>query len=142
MGNWVFGCDICQEVCPYTRAARRDIDSLMQPASIENAFPSLAWLLSMSESDFRSVYRGTPVLRTKRRGLARNAAIAFGNIGTAADLPSLARFLAEHDEPLVRGHLAWAIGRLGGKAILDRQRSREPDGYVRSEIEAALAALE
>jgi epoxyqueuosine reductase len=114
----------------------------MEPAAIENAFPSLAWLLSMSEDEFRAVYRGTPVLRTKRRGLARNAAIAFGNIGSSDDLPLLARFLAEHDEPLVRGHLAWAVGRLGGRADLARRRLTEPDDYVRSEIEAALAALE
>jgi epoxyqueuosine reductase len=116
----------------------------MRPKRIENAYPSLEWLLTMTEEEFRALYRGTPVLRAKRRGLARNAAIALGNIGTEEDLPVLVRALETHDEVLVRGHLAWAIGRIGGKAArsaLERRRGAEPDDSVRSEIDAALAAI-
>ncbi len=141
MGDWVYGCDVCQEVCPYTGAAEIVNDPDMQPASINNAFPSLHWLLEMTPDEFGASYFGTPVPRTKRRGLARNAAIALGNIGTRDDVPVLANALASHDEPLVRGHAAWALGVIGGpvaSATLDRQRGAEPDGYVVSEITRAL----
>ncbi len=80
MGDWVFGCDECQEVCPYTNAASIDDDDAFRPHSTKNAFPSLRWLLTMSEDEFRETYRGTAVLRAKRAGLARNAAVALGNI--------------------------------------------------------------
>ncbi len=141
MGDWVYGCDVCQEVCPYTGAARTADDEALRPASIDNAYPSLPWLLAMSEAEFGVTYFGTPVPRTKRRGLARNAAVALGNIGDEADVPVLARALASHDEPLVRGHAAWALGHIGGpaaKTALDRARATEPDGWVVEEISQAL----
>ena len=116
MGDWVFGCDVCQDVCPYTGAAKSMFDEAFQPATIDNAFPALAWLLRMSEVEFRATYRGTAVLRTKRSGLARNAAIALGNIGDSDDLPDLSEALRSHDLPLVRAHVAWAIGRIGGRS--------------------------
>ena len=143
MGDWVYGCDVCQEVCPYTGAAEIVNDPDMQPASVENAFPSLHWLLRMTPEEFGATYFGTPVPRTKRRGLARNAAVALGNIGTPGDVPVLAKALAEHDEPLVRGHAAWALGTIGGqaaRAVLGRRRQAEPDEYVVSEVTRALAA--
>src|SRR5215213_2776337 len=74
LGDWVFGCDVCQDVCPYTRAARPSFDPAFQPKTIDNAYPSLHWLLKMTELEFREMYRGTAVLRAKRRGMARNAA--------------------------------------------------------------------
>jgi epoxyqueuosine reductase len=141
MGDWVYGCDVCQEVCPYTGAAAPHDDDELLPASIENAWPSLHRLLSITEKEFGDTYFGTPVPRTKRRGMARNAAVALGNISTDADIPVLATTLASHDEPLVRGHAAWALGCLGGPAArvaLDRARHTEPDAYVLGEIEAAL----
>ena len=142
MGDWVYGCDVCQEVCPYTGAAQLHDDEELRPASIENAYPSLHRLLAMTEAEFGDTYFGTPVPRTKRRGLARNAAVALGNIGTEDDAPALATALASHDEPLVRGHAAWALGRIGGPAArtaLDRARHTEPDEYVVGEVEATLA---
>lgn len=141
MGDWVYGCDVCQEVCPYTKAAKAAQDPEMRPASLDNAYPSLPWLLTMTREEFGTTYFGTTVPRTKRRGLARNAAVALGNIGTEDDIPTLARALRDHDEPLVRGHAAWAIGHIGGQAgrsVLDGARCVEPDDYVRSEIVAAL----
>jgi epoxyqueuosine reductase len=99
----------------------------------------------MTEAEFRAMYRGTPVTRAKRRGLARNAAVALGNVGTEDDVPRLADVLASHDEPLVRGHTAWAIGRLGstkGRKVLDRRRGIEVDDSVRAEIEEALNDVE
>ena len=144
LGDWVYGCDVCQEVCPYTKAARPAADPAFLPRTAENAYPSLRWLLTMGQEEFRATYRGTPVVRAKRRGLARNAAVALGNVGTEADMPVLVRALTEHDEPLVRGHAAWALGRLGGRVArrgLDRRWAVEPDEAVRLEIAGASAAF-
>jgi len=141
MGDWVYGCDVCQEVCPYTGAAKPHDDDELRPASIENAYPSLHWLLRMTDKEFGDTYFGTPVPRTKRRGLARNAAIALGNTGTEEDIPVLIEALATHDEPLVRGHAAWALARIGGGAArraLDDRRHAETDDYVQTEIATAL----
>lgn len=141
MGDWVYGCDVCQEVCPYTGAAAISDDSDLHPQSLNNAYPSLPWLLSMTPDHFAATYHGTPVPRTKRRGLARNAAVALGNIGSADDVPVLATALSCHDEPLVRGHAAWALGRIGGgnaRAALERALRVDPDDYVQHEIALAL----
>jgi epoxyqueuosine reductase len=144
MGDWVFGCDVCQDVCPYTKAAQTVDDPDVLPRALENAYPSLDWILAMTEEEFRAVYRATPVLRTKRRGLARNAAVALGNIGSERDIPHLERALREHDEPLVRGHAAWALGILAredARPALDRSRSIDPDSSVRTECDLALTQL-
>jgi epoxyqueuosine reductase len=136
-GDWVFGCDVCQEVCPYTGAAKVINDKELMPRNLENCYPSLTWLLSMSEAEYRAVYRGTAVRRAKRRGLARNAAVALGNVGDERHLSVLATALETHDEPLVRGHAAWALARVGGpagRARLERAWRTETDGYVRAEI--------
>lgn len=141
MGDWVYGCDVCQEVCPYTGAAKTHDDDELLPVSIDNAYPSLHWLLRMSAEEFGATYFGTPVPRTKRRGLARNAAIALGNIGSDDDVPILAATAGEHDEALVRGHAAWALGKIGGPAArvaLNRRRRAEPNAWVREEIGNAL----
>ncbi|MFT4041484.1 MAG: tRNA epoxyqueuosine(34) reductase QueG [Thermomicrobiales bacterium] len=141
LGDWVFGCDVCQEVCPYTGAAKNDPDPAFLPATIEHAYPSLEGLLTMSHRTFRDRYRGTAVARARRSGMARNAAIALGNIGAATDVPLLARALLGHDLPLVREHAAWALGRIGGHAArrgLDLAWGRERDVAVRAEIALAL----
>ncbi len=143
MGDWVYGCDVCQEVCPYTKAARPEPDPAFLPRSVENAYPSLRWLLRMTQDEFRATYAGTAVPRTKRRGLARNAAVALGNVGSADDVPYLADALRHHDEALVRGHAAWALGRLGGlvaQTALVRARTADDDPSVRAEADAMLEA--
>jgi len=144
LGDWVYGCDVCQEVCPYTNAAKPDVDPAFLPRSVSNAYPSLAWLLTMTQAEFTATYRGTPVPRAKRRGLARNAAVALGNIGSSNDVAALTRALTEHDEPLVRGHVAWALGHIGGRrarSALENRLNGEFDSQVRDEIEAALIEL-
>lgn len=144
LGDWVFGCDVCQEVCPYTGAAETMDDVELRPRSIDNAFPSLHRLLRLSAAEFQVLYRGTAVTRAKRRGLARNAAVALGNIGSEADVALLATVLAEHDEPVVREHAAWALGSIGGprsRAALDRHRRLEPASDVLREIELTLATV-
>ncbi len=141
MGNWVFGCDLCQEVCPYTGAARPVVDPDFRPERIEHCFPALTWLLRMTEEEFREVYRGRAVLRAKRSGLARNAAVALGNVGRPDDLAVLEEVLTRHDVPLVRGHAAWAMARIDAAAAdpaLRRALVSESDPYVRGEIRQAL----
>lgn len=140
MGDWVYGCDVCQNVCPYTAAAKPVDEPEMQPAGINNQFPDLHWLLRMTDAEFGETYFGTPVPRTKRRGLARNAAIALGNVGTEQDVPALLEALTSHDEPLVRGHAAWALGQLGEQSTLMRAATAEKDESVLEEIRLALAA--
>ena len=145
MGDWVFGCDVCQEICPYTRAASPADDPAFQPVEIAHAFPSLHWLLRMTEPEFRQTYRGMAVLRAKRSGLARNAAIALGNIGGSADLGVLEETLVMHDEPLVRGHAAWAMAQIDWERTAPTLTGRltcEPDPYVREEIITALTEPE
>jgi len=134
IGNWVFGCDVCQQVCPWNGDA---------PAPDPQANPWLPSWLEMSEPDFRERFGGTALVRPKRRGLARNAAVALGNTANAAAVPYLARALEGHDEPLVRAHAAWALGQLSGSeadAALSRAGSRESVPPVRREIAAAIDA--
>ena len=145
LGDWVFGCDVCQEVCPYTKAAKPEPDPAFLPRRLENAYPSLRWLLRMTQEEFREVYRGTAVVRAKRRGLARNAAVALGNVGTEEDVPYLQEAAESHDEPLVRGHAIWALSRIGGaraRQVIERRWREEPDEQVREEIAAALEGAE
>jgi epoxyqueuosine reductase len=142
LGDHVFGCDICQDVCPWNRAERASGWPEFQ-GTAEAARPSLAGLLALDDAAFRERYRRTPVWRTKRRGLLRNAAVALGNVGSAADLPTLGRALADH-EPLVRGHAAWAIGQIGdaaGRDLLQAAADRETDPDVSREIADALAII-
>ena len=139
VGGWAFGCDVCQDVCPWNRRA---------PVTAEAAFgsrphPPLAGLLALDEVAYREGLRGSPLKRARREGLARNAAVALGNRGMAEDEPALLEALG-HAEPTVRGHTAWAFGRIGGAralAALLAARVRETDREVLHEIEHALAEL-
>jgi len=95
----------------------------------------------MTDAQYGDTYFGTPVPRTKRRGLARNAAIALGNIGTDRDVAGLAQALRGHDEPLVRSHAGWALGRIGNqqaRTAMERALSSEADASVIEEIRLAL----
>jgi len=111
MGNRVFGCDDCQDVCPWNRfalpsrlAAEFSPRGDMQAVRLED-------LLGLSDEEFKQRFRGSPVLRAKRSGLARNAAVALGNSGDPTAVPALRRALGD-DEPLVRCHAAWALGEI------------------------------
>ncbi|MEO8880156.1 MAG: tRNA epoxyqueuosine(34) reductase QueG [Gemmatimonadaceae bacterium] len=119
MGELIYGCDICQDVCPWNEKFSKP---LKEPAfavrhalgtgrGVKDARTLARELLAMSQSDFSVAYKGSPMKRAKRRGLARNAAIALGNVGTADDVPALETALV-HDEPLVREHAAWALAQL------------------------------
>lgn len=143
MGKHVFGCDVCQEVCPYTNAASPTDDEDFQPSSVENMFPSLEFLATMTEEQFRETYSGTPVTRAKRSGMARNAAIALGNSGNPLAEPILIEMLTGHDLPIARGHAAVALHNLvghGSRRTLLRAIESEVNPYVVAEIKHALSA--
>ena len=111
MGRHVFGCDICQDVCPWNRKA---------PATSAAEFeareglvnPALHWLAEMQQEEFRAVFRGSPVRRAKLSGLRRNAVIAMGNSGDKKFVPTLKK-LCEDSDPVVAEHARWAVATLG-----------------------------
>ncbi|MCL5960136.1 MAG: tRNA epoxyqueuosine(34) reductase QueG [Chloroflexi bacterium] len=143
LGNRVFGCDTCQEVCPSNRQPRPSGSVEFTPVDIDDAHPPLLRLMRLDDRKFRERFRGRPLTRAKRAGILRNAAIALGNIGDPASVATLGEALEDHD-PIVRRHVAWALGRIGGrsaKLALDRGRLLEPDEEVKTEIEEALGDL-
>jgi epoxyqueuosine reductase len=113
LGDWLFGCDVCQEVCPWNRKAPPGTEPALQGRP-ELMQLDLIEVLSMSEETFRQRFRGTALLRTKRTGLLRNAALVLGNRGDAAALPALRRAV-EDPEPVVREAARWAIDRIEGR---------------------------
>lgn len=143
MGDWVFGCDICQDVCPVNRKATPGNHPEFASHQGIGASPPLIELLDMPESEFKARYRHSPVKRTKWAGLRRNAAVALGNISDPATVPALIRALNSEPE-LVRGHAAWALGRIGGDDAAAALRARletETDEWVIEEIGLALADI-
>jgi epoxyqueuosine reductase len=145
IGDWIFGCDLCQEICPVNvnpRAAAPDPQALEAFGPTIDARPRLEELLALDEDGFRARFRTSAVWRTRRSGLLRNVCIALGNIADRTSVPALATALDDL-EPLVRGHAAWALGRLGGgtaRAQLERALRRETDVWVREECALALQA--
>jgi len=111
LGDRVFGCDVCQEVCPWNlRFARPAREPVFAPRSGQIA-PDLVELLALDDDGFRARFRDTPLWRARRAGLARNAAVALGNLGDPAAITALERALSD-PEPLVAEHAAWALERL------------------------------
>lgn len=158
LGAMVFGCDLCQEACPFNRAASPTAHPEFLPGGavtrpggggamrfdagqVDRANPDLRLLLHMTEHMFAETYRHSALRRAKRSGLRRNAAVALGNSGDPRAVQDLAAALADPEDSLVRGHAAWALGRIGGaqaRAALTDALAREQEPLVRSEIEAAL----
>ena len=141
VGAWVFGCDICQDVCPVNRKARLGGETAFRQRG-DFAAPQLIPLLELDEQRFRERFRGSPIKRAKLSGLKRNACVALGNLGDAAAIPALAAALAD-DDALVRSHAAWALGRIGGTAAESALRAAqptEPNPDVAEEIALALSA--
>jgi epoxyqueuosine reductase len=165
MGNHIFGCDICQEVCPVNLIAVERLKragrfgaaqpegaagmalasempgSPFQPREQVGSSPALLPLLKLDEEQFRERFRHSPIKRAKRRGLLRNVCVALGNLGDPAAVPALSATLRDEPEPLVRGHAAWALGRIGGagaRAALVQALTTEQDETVILELRCAL----
>jgi epoxyqueuosine reductase len=163
MGNLIFGCDICQEVCPINQVAEKrlglragqaviPLDQLRKndktfrphpeylPRPAVGSSPELIPLLSLTEGQFRERFRRSPIKRAKRRGLLRNVCVALGNIGDPQAVPALIAALYDV-ESLIRGHAAWALGRIGGEQAiqaLHEALAAEEDLEVQKEIRCAL----
>lgn len=186
MGAWVFGCDICQDVCPptmepyladkgerrawtaeirrYVRGANAPVRRQVQPQHGESATPvpgdhplfregrrpdvDLLWLLRLHHEEYLHAFRGTAIRRAKVWMLRRNAAVALGNIGNEDCVPALTESMRADENPVVRGHSAWALGRIGRRCrtvdiddILVAALVNEEDVPVRDEIALAREAL-
>ena len=143
VGDWVFGCDICQDVCPVNRKAQPTQEPAFQTG--EHGFTTLELLplLKITEEEFKEKFRDSPIKRAKFAGLLRNVCVALGNIGEQLAVPSLIEAL-HHDEPLVRGHAAWALGRIRGLEAMNalaKALATEGDANVREEVAKAATSL-
>lgn len=152
LGEWVFGCDVCQEVCPWNlrwqhradRGGRRPADHRDLRLPEHRARLDLAGLLGLGEAGYQETFRGSAMQRARLSGLKRNAAIAMGNRGEPRYVSPLAAALRDEPDPVVRGAAAWALGRIGGAAArraLAAAGEREEEESVRREIAAAIEAL-
>jgi epoxyqueuosine reductase len=144
IGTWVWGCDLCQLACPPNRAARRAAAEGAQPHP-ERSSPALAALLQLRSGEFRRRYAGSAMGWRGAAILRRNAAVALGNTLDRASVPALAQALAADPHRLVRGHAAWALGRIGSPAALRALRrvcEVEGDASVCEEARAALEPYE
>jgi epoxyqueuosine reductase len=112
IGEWVFGCDVCQEVCPWNRKAEPGHEPALEPSG---SFGALESLLELDREEFRARFRGSALTRTKRAGLLRNAAIVLANRGDRRAVGVLERALGDEDA-VVRHAAAWALAKLGGEA--------------------------
>jgi len=143
-GNWVFGCDICQQVCPWNqRFAEEDGDPAFAPRPGVPE-PRLLEDVRLTPQTYNQKFKGSPVQRARRRGYLRNVAVALGNTHQPLVMPALQELLRDETEALVRAHAAWALGEIGGagaREILAAAQSGENDPQVLAEIEAALMRL-
>jgi epoxyqueuosine reductase len=144
LGNWVFGCDLCQAVCPWQRFGIQSHEAALLPLSPERAAPPLAELLALTSEAFERAYAGTPLQRLGRDRLVRNAALAAAN-GAQHGLAPLLEARLSDAAPLVRGHAAYALGRLLGRAARPRLAAcldAERDPEARRDLSLTLRDLE
>ena len=142
-GDWVFGCDICQDVCPWNSPLEIRSEDAFQPQP-QFAPLDLLELFELDDEAFRARFRTTPMWRARRRGMLRNAAIVLGNQQHHPATAALGRGL-EDSEPLVRGASAWALGELGSPqaaSLLASRLEAEQDPVVQAEIRQALDGID
>jgi epoxyqueuosine reductase len=140
IGDYIFGCDDCQDVCPWNRpAAEASLDDFRPREGVLET-PLTAWL-ALDEDEFRRRFAGSPIARAKRDGFLRNVCVALGNSGEESAVPALRRSLLEDAGTLVRAHAAWALGEIGGanaRRALEESVDKETDPQVQQEINDAL----
>ncbi|MFI4849160.1 MAG: tRNA epoxyqueuosine(34) reductase QueG [Gimesia chilikensis] len=140
MQDWMFGCDVCQDVCPWNRKAPISGEPAFQP--VETFTPVDACeLLTLDEAAFQERFQSTPMSRARRAGLLRNAAIVLGNRGDESAVPALLGVIND-EEPLIRGAAAWALGQLGAPTTVEMLQTRleiETETDVIEELKQALS---
>ena len=140
--NNIYGCDICQDVCPWNKRAHISDKTEFEPREgLLN--PDLSYLSSLSVDEFRKQFKGSPIKRTKRRGLLRNVMIATGRSGEPNFVPYITECLKD-EEPLVRAHALWALWKIEGvtsKEILINRRDIENNSIVIDEIDRILSSI-
>ena len=147
IGARVFGCDVCQDVCPFNASAEGKPSAPELAARPHLVAPDLIGLLELGSARYRTLVKGSALRRTHRAQLARNAAIALGNSKDPRAVIPLARAVSAHTSALVRGHAAWALGEIGEPArelawqALSCARDHDADEFVREEAALALARL-
>jgi epoxyqueuosine reductase len=149
VGDWIFGCDVCQEVCPWNRFAPPARDARLHARELTGW--SLERFLTLDERGFLALFATSPIRRAGRSGFLRNVCVAMGNRAHAPYAPPLARAMEHDGDPLVRGHAAWALGRVArtlpaesrdeALARLSRAVRSEADAWAREEAALALDAL-
>ncbi len=144
LGNWVFGCDICQQVCPWNqRISNEDVDTAFAPrAGITS--PNLVDELNLRQNDFNHKFKGSPIKRAKRRGYLRNVAVSLGNSQLPEAVSALTKVLLEDPEPLIREHAAWSLAQIGGaeaKQALMSAREKETHINIQREIDEVLVSF-
>jgi len=141
LGEWVFGCDICQQVCPWNIHFAGNTGSIPEFSPQSGVpYPDLLQELALDARQFSQKYKGSPVKRARRAGYIRNVAVALGNSGAVEAIPALEQTLSNDPEPLARAHAAWALGEIGSAAALRGlaiATPRETDETVLHEIQAA-----
>jgi epoxyqueuosine reductase len=139
MGNRIFGCDDCQEVCPWNRFAVETAEPEFIPKQ-DSFMPELLPLVRMTSREFEDRFKKSPIRRARREGFVRNVAVALGNSHAIEAIPALERAL-EDDSGIVRLHAAWGLGEIAteqARRILERARSYESDPAVIEEIVLSL----
>ncbi len=143
MADWIFGCDLCQEACPVNAAPAAEGQDPAFDLPARRGQLDLIGLLGLAEPDFAEVFHGSPMQRAKRQGLRRNAAVAMGNLAAARYIEPLIQALADQD-PLLRAHAAWALGKSRNPELLKTLCDAlevEPDPEVQRELRAAIGSL-
>jgi epoxyqueuosine reductase len=128
IGNRIYGCDDCLAVCPWNRFAREG-KLMRQHARPDLEQPDLIEILSLDDAGFRKRFAGTPILRTKRRGLLRNVCVALGNVGDVTALTALQRS-TDDSEPLIAEHARWAIEQILSREAAIREKQNAPRGTL------------
>jgi epoxyqueuosine reductase len=147
IGLRVFGCDVCQDVCPFNASAEGKPSAPELAPRSNLAAPDLIGLLELGSARYRQLVKGSALRRTHRAQLARNAAIALGNSKDVRAVIPLARAVAAHTSALVRGHAAWALAEIGAEArehalqVLSCASEHDADAFVREEAALALLRL-
>ena len=148
MGDWIFGCDLCQEACPWNRFAPPAREARLHARELDGW--SLERFLTLDEPGFLELFATSPIRRADRAGFVRNVCVAMGNRGEPGFVAPLARALAHDPHALVRGHAAWALGRIASAQPVGATRAAAVsaltdaadtagDAWVREEARLALA---